>query len=248
MKKITLFMSTLLFASQLLAQVNTSTDPYPKTITVSGSAEMEVIPDQIFVTIELREYQKRGEAKKDIETIRTTFLEACKAASIADSNVSISSYTGYNNYYTFRKGKKDPDLMSGIIYQVIFSNSKQMDQLVEKLDDEATRSFQISGTSHSKMSEFRKLLKIQAIKAAKDKGIYLTDAIGEKLGPAVTIVEPDESGSRSSLDNNRYVNVANAVSQARIEYRDSYKEMDKTEVAFKKIKLRYEVDVVFALN
>lgn len=247
MKKTVLYISFLMLMSPVMGQVNTSPNPYPKTITVSGSAEMEIIPDQIYVTIELREYQKRGEAKKDLETIKTAFLDACKASSIADSMVSISSYTGFNNYYYFKKGKKDPDLMAGIIYQVIFSNSKQMDQLVEKLDDEATRSFQISGTSHSKMSEFRKLLKIQAIKAAKDKGIYLTEAIGEKLGPAVTIMEPDESGNRTYLGSNGFVNVSNAVSQARIEYRDSYKEMDKTEVAFKKIKLRYEVTVIFSL-
>ena len=68
-----------------------------------------------------------------------------------------------------------------------------MDKLVEKLDDEATQSFFIVSANHSKMTEYRRQLKISAVKAAKDKGLYLTDAIGEKFGEAITINEPDEN-------------------------------------------------------
>src|SRR5215204_5518812 len=98
-----IFISTAINAQQPLFISN----PFPKTITVSGSAEMEIIPDEIFVNITLREYQKRGEDKKEIETIKTNFLESCKAAGIADSTISIYSYTGYNNYYFFKRRKKD---------------------------------------------------------------------------------------------------------------------------------------------
>ena len=70
-----------------------------------------------------------------------------------------------------------------------------MDNLVEKLDDDATKNFTIVSVSHSKITEYRKDLKIKAIKAARDKGLYLTEAIGEKLGEAITINEPGESGA-----------------------------------------------------
>lgn len=83
-------------------------NPYPKTITVSGSAEMEVIPDEIYVQVILREYQKKGEDKKDIESIKKQFLEAAKSIGIPDSLVSIVSFTGYNDFYWSRKKKKDP--------------------------------------------------------------------------------------------------------------------------------------------
>ena len=88
------------FSQQTIQLAN---NPFPKTITVSGSAEMEIIPDEIFVNITLREYQKKGEDKKDIETIKKQFLESCKAIGIADSSVSIASYNGFNTYYWFRK-------------------------------------------------------------------------------------------------------------------------------------------------
>ena len=222
----------------------TAPNPFPKTITVSGSAEMEVIPDQIFVNILLREYQKKGESKKDLETIKTEFLTACTNAGIADSLISIVSYTGYNNYYWLHRKKKTPDMNASITYQIRFSQSKQMDELVDKLDDEATQSFDIVGTNHSKMTEFRKQLKIGAVKAAKDKAIYLTEAIGEKLGPAITVNEPNDQIRQNNIANATLTNV-----QMRYEYKDVSGGSGKTfEIDFKKIKLRFEVEVIFALN
>lgn len=247
MKKLILLTATVIFinaawSQQPVAAVN----PFPKTITVSGSAEMEIVPDEIYVNISLREYQKKGESKKELEFIKSQFLESCKAANIADSAVSIASFTGYNNYVNFRKRKKDPNLMASITYQVKFRDSKTMDALVEKLDDEATQSFIIVNTSHSKMTEFRKQLKTQAIIAAKNKGLYLTEAINEKLGAAITIKEPDER-SQWPLASNNFV--SNAVSQYRSQAILSYDDKDiSQEIDFKKIKLRFEVSVIFALQ
>jgi uncharacterized protein YggE len=223
-----------------------ASNPFPKTISVSGSAEMEIIPDEIYVNVLLREYQKRGENKKELESIKTDFLASCKAANIPDSAISIVSYTGYNDYYWLRKKKKSPDMNASITYQVKFSASKQMDELVDKLDDEATQSFNIVSTSHSKMSEFRKQLKIEAVKAAKNKAIYLTEAISEKLGSAITVKEPDESGSRA-------INYSNGISQTRLtnsnfSMSSSIGNGSSIDIDFKKIKLRYEVDVIFALQ
>ena len=204
MKKLIIIVNIFLFAMAINAQQVQpifTNNPFPKTITVSGSAEMEIVPDEIYVNITLREYQKRGENKKDIETIKTTFLENCKAIGLPDSLISIFSFTGYNNYYSFKKRKKDPAMQSSITYQVKFKSSELMDKLVEKLDDEATQNFVIANTSHSKMTEFRRQLKMKAVQAAKDKGIYLTEAVSERLGEAITIIEPDESNSARSLAN-----------------------------------------------
>lgn len=244
MRKLIVLFITCIAAAQLFGQ--SAPNPFPKTITVSGSAELEVIPDQIFVNILLREYQKKGESKKDLETIKTEFLTACTNAGIADSLISIVSYTGYNNYYWLHRKKKSPDMNASITYQIRFSQSKQMDELVDKLDDEATQSFDIVGTNHSKMTEFRKQLKIGAVKAAKDKAIYLTEAIGEKLGPAITVKEPNDN-IQSSLSG-RVAGMTTNV-QMRYEYKEVSGGSGKTfEIDFKKIKLRFEVEVIFALN
>jgi len=251
MKKLIIIVNIFLFASAVNAQQVQpifTNNPFPKTITVSGSAEMEIVPDEIYVNITLREYQKRGDNKKEIETIKTAFLENCKAIGLPDSVISIISFTGFNNYYSFKKRKKDPDMQSSITYQVKFKSSELMDKLVEKLDDEATQNFVIARTSHSKITEFRRQLKIKAVQAAKDKGVYLTEAVSERLGEAITILEPDESNNTLAFANQLISN--NAYSQTNLSFRDRSGNESGTEqeIDFKKIKLRYEVSVVFSLK
>ena len=46
---------------------------YPKTITVAGSAEQEIIPDEINVKVDLREYEKKGQGKVSINKIKAEF-------------------------------------------------------------------------------------------------------------------------------------------------------------------------------
>ena len=243
MKRINLLLSLLLLLSaSVRAQAPASTNPFPKTITVTGSAEMEVIPDEIYVQVTLREYQKKGQDKKDLEAIKSRFLAACRETGLPDSAVTISSYSGGNDYYYFlKKYRKIPDLLSSITYEVKFSTNTQMDALVEKLDDEATQDFVIVSTSHSNITAFRRQLKIQAVKAAKEKATYLTEAINEKLGNAITITEPEENGLQPFNIRNGWAANTNEL------YRDEEKKGTAV-VQFKKLKLRYEVSIIFALQ
>jgi hypothetical protein len=255
MKHLLFILSLIIFFCPVFSQQLTDkTNPFPKTITVSGSAEMEIIPDEIYVVVDLREYEKRGQDKIDIETIKSSFLQKCKDLSLPDSAITIASYEGSNNPWL--KKKKKAELYSSISYQIKFTKSSDIDKLVDKLDDDATQNFRIIKTSHSRMSEFRKQLKIQAVKAAKEKGIYLTDAIGEKLGEAITINEGDENLTNyNNLANNNQV-----LSQYRTEnnyqftpgranyFNDAGEENPETLIDFKRIKLRYEVNIVFALK
>ena len=241
MKKL-LLLSILLVTGYLLKAQNQLPNPFPKTISVTGSAEMDVIPDEIYVQVDLKEYKKRGE-KVELESIKTNFLNSSKAIGIPDSLISIVAYEGYNyNYWHWRR-KKDPDMLAAISYQVKFKESKKIDELIDNLDDEATSNFQIVRTSHSRIQEFRKQLKIQAVKAAKDKATYLTDPIGEKLGEAITITEPD--------DNSVYYYGVNKTSNAALKEKfqmERNSTNSEAPIDFKKIKLRYEVKILFALK
>ncbi|MGC4034643.1 MAG: SIMPL domain-containing protein [Chitinophagaceae bacterium] len=247
MKKYGIACLFTLFAFCIKANAQTVVNQYPKTINVSGSAEMEIVPDEIYVQVDLKEYKKKGE-KVELEKIKSDFLASCKTVGIADSVISIASYEGakLNSWY-WRKAKKDPDLYASISYQIKFQDSKKMDQLVDVLDEEGTSNFTIVKVSHSRIIEFRKQLKIQAIKAAKEKGIYLAESINEKVGEAVTITEPQEEASdmqsngyyRNQLSN---LGFSNNVSQKAVVFDMA------PGVNFKKIKLRYEVNVVFALK
>ncbi len=243
MKKSALVFISIALFTFLHAQTQPSSQPgcfpFPKTISVTGSAEMEVIPDEIYVQVDLREYKKKGEEKTDLDKIKTEFLASCKAVGIADSNISVASYDGYNMANIWRRKKRDPELLASIAYQIKFSNTKMMDDLVNRLDDEATNNFFITRTTHSRIVEYRKQLKIMAVKAAKEKAIYLSESVNEQPGAAITITEPEERIS-SDVVSMGYVSNSKMKSE-------SYG-INDSGVDYRKIKLRFEVKVLYALK
>lgn len=221
--------------------------PKQKSITVSGTAEAEVIPDEIYVQVDLREYDKKGVGKVDIESIKTNFLQACKNAGIADSLITVQSYQGTDNYWLNRKAsKKAPDLKATISYWVKLNTTKQVEALVDLLDDEATQNFSIAKLEYSKRTELKKQLKINAIKAAKAKAQYLTEAIDEHIGGAISITDGEDNNYGSGLGN---VTVNGYYPQVRAQSNMTY-DFDKGSggIAFKKMKFQFQVNVEFALQ
>src|SRR5205809_1658108 len=237
MKKMILALSAslcLLFAN---AQVIDNTIKQ-RTINVTGSAQLQITPDEIYVQVELREYNKKSGEKVDIETIRNQFLSAAKSMNIADTDVVVQGYSGWDgNYWWYQKNKKkNPDMKAGVTYEVKVKSVDDMDKLVDKLDDEATQNFYLSRTSHSNMDSIKKQLKIQAVKAAKDKATYLAAALGENVGQALIINDPNEIG-----DYPRPL-YANAMVKAEAD------QSAPMNVDFKKIKIQYDVNVIFELK
>jgi len=234
----TLFFATMLFVSQAQVVPN----PYPKTINVTGSAEIEVIPDEIFVQVDLKEYEKKGAGKVGLEKIKQEFLASAKSIGLADSLISISAYDSYNANPWLRKKKNKEQMYATISYQVKLKSAPQLDALVERLNDDATENFFIQRTSHSKLAEYRKGLKIAAVKAAKEKAAYLSQAIDEKVGVAVTIHEPVEYFI--PYYNQR---VSNMMARVGAEgAADMAGQQGATD--FTKIKIKYDVTVTFALQ
>jgi hypothetical protein len=237
MKKLITFAILTVLTTGLLAQ---APSPFPKTINVTGTAELEIIPDEIYVVVTLKEYEKKGIGKIDLDKIKTDFLNNCKSIGLPDSAVTIATYEG-NNPKTWREKRVKNELYATIAYQIRFNSSKKIDELVSKLDDNATQNFDVSMMSHSKIQEYRKQVKIQAIKAAKAKAEYLTMAIGEQLGVAVTITERqfnDQNEERYNINQLAFGN--NGVTNG-----------DWNEgvgVDFKKLKIRMEMNVVFSLK
>jgi uncharacterized protein len=220
MKCLFLFFASALLGISSFAQENRN--PFPRTITVNGSAEMEIVPDAI-------------------DKIRQDFLTAVRSLGLPDSSISVSGYDANNYNPWWRKKNKKEELYASITYQVKLRNTAQVDQLVDKLDDNATQNFYISRTSHSKLDEFRKNLKIQAVKAARDKAQYLAGAVNENVGVAVTINEPGEYFQPYYGDM-----AANRMMKA--EMVQSAAPADQPQADFKKMKMRYEVSVVFELK
>jgi uncharacterized protein len=236
MKKIITTAILAFFITGLFAQ---APNLFPKTITVNGSADMEITPDEIYVIVTLKEYEKKGTGKMGLEKIKTDFLHSCSSVGLPDSVITIASYEGN----LLKKKRSKEELYATISYQVKFSTSKKIDELVNRLDDEATQSFDVAKVSHSKIQEYRKQVRILAIKAAKDKAAYLTEAVGESLGTAVTITEYNRGDVQPLYNQASYGNMMERISQDRVSFSTAENSID-----FKKIKVFMEVNVVFAIK
>jgi len=226
------------------AQPAPAPNSFPRTITVTGSAEMSVTPDEIYVSVTLKEYSRKGDPKKELKSLSADFLAACKAAGIPDTAISIARMEGYNErWYWSRRPRRLEENLDQISYELKVERFDKVEALAEKLDDYGS-SFHVTRIAHSNASGFRKQLKIDAMKAAKEKARYLSESIGESIGPAVTITEPSETGAEGAYTNAISQTLSNSV---------SYKSLESLQpvpasIASRKIRYRYEVTIVFALK
>jgi uncharacterized protein YggE len=212
-----------------------------KKIEVTGSAEMEVSPDEIYVNFTVQEYYDKQKKKIDIDQIQKDFLDKCSKAGIGKERIQIQNMSGFDqsNWYWRKKKKEQPDLLASSTYTIKFSSAADIDKLVNLLDDNATSNMRISRTSHSQIEEYRKQIKTKALQAAKSKAQYLCESIGEKVGKTIYIQEinNDYNQPQPYLMDGMYANAAMAKNSSANEG-----------IEFKVIKIRYEILARFEIQ
>jgi uncharacterized protein len=209
-----------------------------KSITVTGSAEMEVIPDEIYFSIVLQEYMNKDKVKVEINKLEKDLQASVSAAGIAKENLQIENVFGQQWVY---KKNKQRDFLSSKRYIIKLSDPGKIDGILDKLDAQGIDQVYISNFSHSKIEQFRKDLKIQAIKNSKEKARYLLEAIGEQLGDPIKIQEGTISELPVYWD---YKASYNQSSNSSIDYGGN----SGNNINFKTIKLRFEITAEFKIK
>lgn len=230
----------LLFCLPTLAQntPNVEKDPIKK-IEVTGTAELEIVPDELYFSISLKEYFKDEKNQKDkvaLETLEKQLIEAVKSAGLPKENLSISGVTGYREW----TGKKKPQhFLAGKQFQLKLSNANNINDLMAKVDDRGVEYVSMNRVEHSKKEEFRKQVKMNALKAAKEKAGYLLESIGEKLGEVLEIHEVEEG--------NVYPVYKAQMSNMRMMAADAAPESDGG-LEYQKIKYSYRMNATFRIR
>ena len=210
-----------------------------KKITVSGSAEREVTPDIIYISISLKEYLKDGNSKKKVEmtTIENQLVAAVQAAGIPKENLTINNLSSYN--YATRK-KKDPDFLASKQYRLKVSDLNKFNDIMDAIDPKGIAYTNIESYDYSKMEELKKELKVKALQAAKAKATYMVAAVGNELGSVLDIQEiGNESFPQQNYRSNTMMMKASASADM---------EAASAEIDFKTIKLTSVVNTVFEIK
>jgi uncharacterized protein len=240
MKKILLSIVAMFLLNNAFSQ--TTTMSQIKKIEVTGTAEMDIVPDELYVTISIKEYfqdEKNQKNKVGIEVLEKQLIDAVVKAGIAKENLAIQGISGYKNWF----GKKKPQLfLENKQYQLKVANLYKIDEILDKVDDRSIEYTNVGRVDHSKKVEFRKQVKINALKAAKEKAEYLLEAIGEKTDGVLEIREMEDNFyyPQPMMMAQRSMRTANAMEDMAAGGNDG--------LEYQKIKISYKMMAVFKIK
>ena len=238
MKRITCLLAFAFFLFSFSMNAQTVAEQAPKPyIDVTGTAEMEIVPDQIFVSITIREKTVNKE-KITVEKQEELMKNKLKELGIDLSNLSLSDADA--DYIKVRW--KEKEVIASKEYTLKLKTAAEVSKVFEEMDKLGIDNLDIARVHHTEMPRFRKEVKINAIKAAKEKADYLLTAIGEAPGKPIYVIEQDFQEYRPT---GRSAGAYSNVSQ-------SYETVGGApladEISFSKIKLQYKISARFEIK
>ncbi|NEU07547.1 SIMPL domain-containing protein [Flavihumibacter sp. R14] len=208
-----------------------------RKIEVTGSAETEVTPDIIYISISLKEYFKDNSNRKKvaIDELEQQLQTAVLNAGIPKENFTINNISSYTDYWN---KKKDPNFLASKQYRIKVSDLTKLNTIIAGVDSKGIAYSNIDGYDYSKMESLKKDLKVRALLAAKEKATYLTAALGQKVGQPIEIQEINNEYYPQPMYRN-----ANMEMKAQ-----SVEVADMPDIDFKKIKLNYQMRTIFEIE
>lgn len=243
MNNIFLKISTCLLISFLVSN-NTSAQTTPKEtetpyIELSGIAELEVVPDILYINFSIKE-KTINKVKMSVEDQEKNIINALVQLNINQKNLSLADA---NAEYTRVKWNKE--VVSSKSYSLLVNNTKTLAYVFQVLDSLDINDANLGKISHTKIDSLKKEVRIMAIKSAKNKADYLLAAIGEQCGKPIIVREISASANVESFNpyrGNVYkANTSNWASS------DEYSK-EQEDITFKKIKIHSEIYVKFQIK
>lgn len=204
-------------------------------IEVVGNGEMEIIPDQIYISFTLKE---RFDGKKKIE-IEDQEKELKKQLMKLEIDLADLQLADANSDFIKIKRKKN-DVIASKDYLLKISSTGTLAKVFDLLDEIDAFNAGIQRVDHSNIAKFRKDVKILAVQAAKEKATYLLAGIGETIGKPLFIQERESYDEFQPLM--RKAGMVNMAMDAETT------EEELPELSFQKIKLKYAVFARFAIK
>jgi uncharacterized protein YggE len=204
-------------------------------IEVTGRADMEITPDRIYMGIVLNEKDSKGkivlaQTERDmLAKLKELGIDTKKDLSIKDMSSNFKKYWA-----------KGSDIMTSKEYQLVVGSAQMAGNVLTALEKIGISNVSIERVDHSQMEQFRRDVKVKAIKAAKEKAIDMASAIGQTAGKAIYIQEVDYG-----MNNMMMGRVAGLQSNVSFKMQENDSAPD---VEFEKIKLEYQVNAKFELN
>jgi uncharacterized protein YggE len=217
----------------LLAQNKNFLDqPY---LEVTGTADTLVIPDEIYLHIQISEADTKG--KIAIEELERNMVNALKALGIdPEKNLTASDLSSNFQSY-FLRGKQ---VLKSKAYILKVNSAVQATQVLIRLGDLGISNISIDRVDYTRMKQVRNMMLNRAVQDAHAKALAMVQPLHQNLGKALHIVETQSYPIRP-LQVNAFNMKVGANSQEN-------QQESLPEIEFEKIKIESSVNVVFALE
>ncbi|OUS02561.1 hypothetical protein A9Q86_03400 [Flavobacteriales bacterium 33_180_T64] len=202
--KTLLFIIIILISSINFAQEINKNKEQP-FIEVIGTSIQEVVPDMIFIEINLSE--------KAINRKNYTIVEqeSNLRAKLNTLNISLDKLAlSDSNSIILRNKRRETGVKLTKEFILLVHTSEEVTHVFRALNDININEASIIKTEHSKITDIRKEVRIEAIKAAKEKAQYLLEAIDEELGQPIEVREYNSRKAivaRSNFSSNTALNI-----------------------------------------
>ena len=234
------FLAILLLCNGILFSQTSNESTLKPFIEVVGTAETEIIPNEIYLNISIKERMEKGE-KLTIQSLENSLRKHLLNVGISEKNLSISDV----NAVLAKTGWWKEEILSVANYTLKVNGADKLKKLFEGFKKLKIHNVNITKATHSNIIELRKKNRIKAIKIAKEKADYLLNAIGEKTGKPMIVNEI----SKNNLSNFSNLNYQNQYSSNRIEKLNisNHWSNDKV-IQFEKIKVASSIYVKFSIK
>jgi uncharacterized protein YggE len=210
-------------------------------IEITGIAEQEIVPDQIYISIIIREKYENKE-KVTIESQEEKLKALLKEINISTNNLYLSDANADFVKVKFRT----KDVLTKKDYILKVTTATAVGQVFLQLEKLELNDANISKVSHSKIDSLKREIRITAIKAAKTKADYLLNAIGEQTGKPLIVRETNTGNNEYNYNRNSNVQVSSYSNTRFLD--DGDKVLESEEIQFKKIKIQSSIYVKFLIK
>lgn len=206
-------------------------------IEVTGKSEMEITPDLIYLKIFINE--KDGKSKLSLPEREKTMISVLKEIGVdVTKDLTIKDMSSNFKFYFLAKS----DILLSKEYQLLVRDGKTAGKVFIELEKIGISNVSIDRLDNSKIEQYRKEVKIDAIKAAKAKAESLAGAISQSIGRAIYVQELETNlrnglpGASNSIMIRGYVSGISST------------DSQQPDVDFEKTKIEYSILCRFELK
>ena len=184
--------ASIISCGMMRAQDGVPYDEKFRYIEVTGTSEVEIIPDEIHFVIGIKEYFEEefdGKSKPEeyrtkvrIEDIESQMREALHSIGITDNDIRTQDVGDYWR-------ERGLDFLIGKNLDITLHDFTMIDRIISVIDTKGVSSMRIGEMSNKDILKYHEQGKKDALLAARNKAEYMAEALGEEIGKVLSIEE-----------------------------------------------------------